>query len=441
MRRRVAVVALCCAGVLVASGRRASAAEDQVLMTPPPVGAPVPPATGPGATPVSPLPSAVAAATTGPAGAPAPVEKKQPAGWIPGSGFVLQSEDAAFKLRIGLQAAYKFEPVYQAGSWQERNTFFVLRPSISGNFFKEWIHFWTSFEFAANPPYLLDSYVEIFPYKEFGLRIGQQFTPFDRHEYLGPQEILMPEWAPVSEYFWTGRDKGVTAMGALFESKLEYWAGLYSGTPLRQFNALPGNYVVEGRVTWSPLGSVASVEFPYIVTEGPTPLRISFTMQGYYGKVQSAIENFNPSTFSFQSMPSGETRKQGAGGADMWIYNEWFAFYMEGMVRQTEPPMGAKYTSGGLWMQASGPLIAKTMDLAARFNYLNPSTDLANDNFYSIEGQLAYYFMHTPNLVLKLRYGYGHQDTVDMAQQGPVTLVLSTPGRIQLFTIQLNLMF
>jgi len=388
-------------------------------------------------------PAARAAMVAAPAATgTAPVEKRPPAGWIPGTGFVLQSEDAAFRLRIGLQAAYKFEPVYQNGGWQDRNTFLVLRPSLSGNFFKEWIHFWTSMELAANPPYVLDSYVEIFPWKQFGLRIGQQYTPFDRHEYLGPQEILFPEWAPVSEYFWTGRDKGVTAMGALAEGKLEYWAGLYSGTPLRQFNALPGNYVLEGRVTWSPLGPVASVEFPYIVSDGPAPLRLSFTLQGYFGKVQSAIENFNPSTFTFQTMATGDTRKQAAGGADFWLYNRWFSFYIEGMVRKTEPPMGAaSYWSDGFWTQLGVPLIAHSLDVAARFNWLNASTDLDNDDFYSIEGMLGYYVMHSPNLVVKLRYGIGHQDAPDMTMLGAVPLILATPGRIQLGTLQLNLAF
>jgi len=81
------------------------------------------------------------------------------------------------------------------------------------------------------------------------------------------------------------------------------------------------------------------------------------------------------------------------------------------------------------------------MDIAARFNWLNPSTDVGNENFYSVEGQLAYYAMHTQNLVVKARYGLGHQSAPAMAALGPVPLILSTPGRIQLFTIQLNLAF
>jgi hypothetical protein len=431
--------------MLVAAGARAQPApapapEGQVMMTPPPENAgPVPGAPTPPPAVPPPAPPPPVSPVTGAAATETP-EKKPPAGWLPGTGFVIQSEDAAYRLRIGLQAAYKFEPVYQNGVWADRNTFFVLRPILSGNFLRDWIHFWTSFEFASNPPYLLDSYIELFPWKEFGLRIGQQFTPYDRHEYFGPQEILFPEWAPVSEYFWPGRDKGVTAMGVLAE-QLEYWAGIYSGTPLRQFNALPGNYVLEGRLTWSPLGPVGGTEFPYIVSEGPAPVRVSATIQGYYGRVQSAIENFNPSTFTFQAMPSGERVKEGAGGADFWLQGPWFMLYVDATIRRTTPEMGTAYTSAGVWGQFGAMFVPKTMDAAIRVNWLNPSTSLSNDQFYDVEGQVAYYASHSQHLVVKLRYAYGHQDSPGMTALGAVPLVISVPGRTQLATLQLNLAF
>jgi hypothetical protein len=379
-----------------------------------------------------------AAAVAAPAEQQPPAENP-PAGYIKGKGFIIQSPDAKYRLRIGLQAAYKFEPVYQNGEFVDRDTFFVLRPNISGNFLEEWIHFWTSFEFAANPPYLLDSYVEATPIKEIGLRVGQFWTPFDRHEYLGPQEILFPEWAPVSEYFWTGRDKGAMLFGTLAE-QLEYWAGVFSGTPLRQFNALPGNYVLEARVTWSPLGLIDSNEFPYITDEHGSRFKVSASLQGYYGKVQQAEANFNPSTFRFETMATGERHKEGAGGADFWLQGRWFAFFAEAFVRKTTPEAAAAYTSVGAWGQLGVPIIDKTMDVATRFNWLNPSTTLANDQFYSIEGQVAWYVSHSQNLVIKLRYALGHQDSPGMAALGDVPLVLPA-GRTQLGTIQLNLAF
>lgn len=402
---------------------------EDVQVTPAPPSAIVPDGRAPMPPPAPPPP---------PPASDEPKKPNPPAGYVPGTGFVIQSPDLAYRLRIGLVGAYKFEPVYQASTYQDRNTFFVLRPFIGGNFFREWIHFWTSFEFASNPPYLLDSYVELMPTKMFGVRVGQQWTPFDRHEYFGPQEILFPEWAPVSEYFWTGRDKGVTVLGTL-PGTLDYYLGVYSGTPLRQFNALPGNYVLEARLTWSPLGPVGATEFPYIVSEGPAPFRVSATVNGYYGKVQSATENFNPSTFRFETVATGETRKQAAGNADFWLQGSWIYLYLEGFVRRTEPSMAARFTSIGAWGQLGVPIVEKTMDIATRFNYLNASTDLKDDDFYSIEGQVSYYISHSPGLVVKLRYAAGHQRSPGKDALGAVPLILSTPGWTQLGTLQLNL--
>jgi Phosphate-selective porin O and P len=424
-----------------AAAQPAEGGEGQVMMTPPPA-VTAPAAEAPAPPPPPATPPQVEPLSQAPAAAPAPpdAEKKSPtAGWIKGSGFILQSEDEKYRLRIGLQAGYRFEPVYQNGAWVDRNTFFVLRPFLGGNFLEKWIQFWTSFEFASNPPYLLDSYVEIGRWKEFALRVGQQWTPFDRHEYLGPQEILFPEWAPVSEYFWTGRDKGITAMGVL-GGQLEYWAGVYSGTPLRQYNALPGNYVVEGRVTWSPLGLIGSNEFPYITEENGAPFKISATVEGYYGKVQEAAQNFNPSTFRFETEQTGETHKQGAGAADLWMQGRWFAFLAEGFVRHTTPAMGSSFTSVGAWGQLGVPLIERALDIATRINWLNASTSLSNDQFYSIEGQMALYASHSQHLVIKLRYAYGHQNSPGEAALGPVALILPA-GRTQLGTLQLNLAF
>jgi hypothetical protein len=229
-------------------------------------------------------------------------------------------------------------------------------------------------------------------------------------------------------------------MGILGET-FEYWAGAYSATPLRQFNALPGNYMFQARVTWSPMGPMGATEFPYIVSEGPAPVRVSATIQGFYGKAQRAIENVNPSTFSFEEKPSGETTKEGAGGADFWLQGPWFTFYVDGTLRRLTPAVGPSFTSLGIWGQFGVMVIDKTLDVAARVNWLNPSFDLSDDQFYSVEGQVAYYISHSPGLVLKARYALGHQSTPGAEALGPVPLVIAVPGTTQLGTLQLNLAF
>ncbi len=381
------------------------------------------------------------AAQTGEAGdtsAPAGV-----AGYFPGEGFAIKSLDDEFKLRVGLQAAYRFEPYWRDGDSQNRRTFFVLRPFLEGHVFRKWIRYWTSFEFAGNPPYLLDSFVEIQPEPEIGLRIGQQWSPISRHEYYGPQQILFPEWAIVADYFWPGRDKGVTVMGTFLgeTTPIEYWAGVYSGTPLRQFTAIDGNYVLIGRVTASPLGPAAANEALYITSKDPVPFRVSFTVQGYLAKLQSATENFNPSSFRFDVEPSGETKRQNAGSVDVWLQGERFTFLAEGYLRNTDPEGAANSRNEvGVWGQAGVMLIDRTVDAGVRLSFIDPSSKVDDDRFFAVEGQLGYYPFHNQNLVVKLRYAYGHQDTPPEADAGRVSLPAPT-GDNQLVTLQLGLAF
>jgi hypothetical protein len=271
-------------------------------------------------------------------------------GWIAGEGFILRSSDNNYKLRVGLQSAYEVEPTYQDGDFQDRRAFFVLRPIFAGTFFKDWIRFWTSLELASNPPYLLDSYVEINPVTEFGIRIGQQYTLISRHEQFGPQQILFPEWSPVAEYFWTGRDKGATAWGLVADKRFEYYAGAYGGSPLRQFTTISGNYVVEGRLVFNPAGPTGSTEFPYI-SDAESPLRASFSVQGYYGKIQLAEENFNNSTFRFDVMPTGTVKEQACAAADFFVQGSSFATTAEAYFRRTDPDNATdadRYTSVGI---------------------------------------------------------------------------------------------
>jgi hypothetical protein len=153
-----------------------------VTLTPPPAPGEVPPPSGPTEPVTPPVPlvpqpapppsppaeppaAAAAPAAEGAAAEPAAEDKDGVAGWYP--GFYIKSDDDKFKLRVGLQAMYRFEPHWLDGEPQNRTFFYVLRPIIAGNIFEEWIRFWTSIELASNPPFLVDSYMEITPWFPF----------------------------------------------------------------------------------------------------------------------------------------------------------------------------------------------------------------------------------------------------------------------------------
>lgn len=355
-------------------------------------------------------------------------------------GFVISSPDGQSSLRVGLDAIYKLEPRIRNGDWQNRDAIYAARPYLSGTVFRDWIHYLTETELAQNPPYLLYSWLELRPRKEIGFRIGQQDTLISRHENFGVMRVLFPETDAVSEYFWTGRDKGITMLGSLASELIDYYAGVYGGSPLRQFTTLAGNYVAAARVTVNPMGRMLDSEFAYALASEPSSSsgpRVSFTLQGYYGKVQDATENFNANTFNFQPMATGMTNREGAGGVDVWLLAGPVSAYSEAYWRRTDPAGGPAYDSVGAWGQVGVRILPRRLDAALRASWANPSTDLADDRFLGGDAQVALY-VAAPQLIFKLRYGISDQHSPGSAALGAVTLP-ATAGRTQVATLQVNL--
>lgn len=414
---------------------KAQAPEETVRFSPAPAPGSIPPQGPVYASPPEALTSEIPAAPPPPAAAAA-TPANGVAGWYPDEGFAIKSEDGNYKLRVGLQAGYRFEPYWLDGTAQPRRNFFVLRPIIEGHIFREWIRFWTSFEFSQNPPYLLDSYVELQPWKQFGLRIGQQYTPLSRHEYVGPHQLLFPDWASVADFFWTGRDKGITALGSVLGGKLDYYVGGFGGSPLRQFVTFPGTWVAMARLTVNPMGPVASNEVPYIASSTSVPRRVSFTVQGASGDYALAAANLNPSAFRFDIEDTGVRSKQTTGSLDLWLQGPRFSFLAEAYMRRKDQSDFKPFRASGLWGQAGVMVWDRTMDVGARFNWLNASDHLKNDKGYSLEGQVGYYPLHTLNLQAHVRYGYGRQQNPGTEDLGAVTLLLP-PGKNHLLTLQI----
>src|SRR6185437_7892432 len=104
------------------------------------------------------------------------------AAYLPDEGFRIKDDGGDYSLRFRLQSAYKFEPTWTNDEAQLRSAIAFLRPILSGSVYKPWITFWTSIDLAGNPIYMLDSYFDVVPVQEFGVRAGQQYSPYDRQE-------------------------------------------------------------------------------------------------------------------------------------------------------------------------------------------------------------------------------------------------------------------
>jgi hypothetical protein len=359
-------------------------------------------------------------------------------GWT-GEGFELTDEAGDYRLRLGFLGSYKLEPFLVGETWQDREAFSSIQPWIGGSVYRRWIEWKTAVELAGNPPYLLDAYVNIARWEQLRVRVGQFRTPFSRSGMYGHDQLLFPDQAVVSSYFWTGRDKGAMAYGTLHDD-LEYWLGVFGGSPLRQPTTISGNYVVEARLTYNPDGSVGKTQYPYIVgpEHEPAPFGISASLEGYVGKVESATETFDPSSFHFSVTPSGMVERFAGFGGDVFVQGPSYAIFAEGFYRRTEPEGLSAYRSWGVWGQASYLLVPETLDAGVRLDYLDPSIDLSDDTFAAVEAQLGWY-IDGPRLVGRLRYGLGHQRSPGAAALGDVVLPVGFVGTANVFTAQLTL--
>jgi hypothetical protein len=413
-------------------------AEPTPYPTAPPPSAPTPYPAAPAA-----KPEASQGEQTAPpaAAAPAPSEeeKKKPspmAGWVDGEGFRMKSENGDYVLRIAMQAAFKFEPNWTNGESQVRSAIAFLRPIFRGNVFKPWITYWVSIDLAGNPIYTLDAYFDVVPTEAFGVRAGQQYSNYDRQEQLGPQELFFPEWAPVPEYFWPGRDKGVLVYGKLDDKKYEYSLGLFSGTPLRQTKTIPGNYFGSARVAWNPWGPTNVIEYPVTSDGSPLPTRFSVGLQGYAGRVEDAEVNFNPSNGKIDTVRTGQRQKNEAGGGDLWFQSGRFIITADAHYRHVDLLDGSPtYNQFGAWGQFIMS-ICPQLAFGVQFNWLDPNLDVAEDDTIVAQAALDW-IIHPTDVVLKLRYGHINQNV-------PIASTETLPyagGHSDFLTLQFNFNF
>jgi hypothetical protein len=363
------------------------------------------------------------------------------AGYVPGDGFVLRNADDTFKLRLGLQSAIHAQ-VSADGKATIEDPFLAVRPNIGGNVYRTWIRFYTSLELAANPVFLLDSYVEVQPWDALGVVVGQQSTPFSRHQYsYSPTRLLLPDWDPVATYFWTGRDKGATLKGSLADHTVDWWAGAYLGVPLRQFETVRGNYQLVGRLAVNPAGSLGTTEFAYAEKDEPAPLRYSLAVDGFLSKLNTATENFNPSDFEFNATPGPTTTANQGLGVDAILQSSRVMATAEGYYRRTDSRNGLPpFTAIGAFAQVGVLVYQRDVDVATRFSWVNPNVDVGHDQAFGIELGSTYY-IHG-QLAMKARYGYGHQSgPADGSTTVGGARLLTVPGPIHVATVQLNLAF
>lgn len=371
-----------------------------------------------------------------------PPDDSAHAGWTDADGFYIQSSDGNHRLRIGAQLGLRFQPAWTDGEPRDRTPRYNVRPELDGWLFRPWLQWNLKFQLEKDAVYVLDAFIDLAFDPAFKLKWGQFRTPFDRHEDHTASDLLFADFAPVANYFWTSRDKGAMAHGALASHKLQYFIGVFMGSPANQAASLSESWQLNARIHIDPFGPVAHDEIPYITAREAVPWRVSWALNGYLADVKFPADDSNPSFEATGS--SSERRRQQAAALDMAVQGGRFVFFAEGYVRHDIPdrrvPDASKpFFSTGFWGQLGVGLWPRTLDAAARVNWLRASDRLDHATGYSVEGQLGYYPFQSHRASLKLRYGYVHQASPGSDALGSSVHLLfpDAVGNTHLVTVQL----
>jgi hypothetical protein len=369
---------------------------------------------------------------------PGPPDSGGVARWSREEGFRIESADGNYRLRFGLITGLKIEPAWNAGERTVNGVLAFLQPKLSGTFYRPWLSYAIAMELAQGDAYLRDAYIAFQPLEEFGACFGKQGTLISRHEAFNQTQIFFPDYASVAGYFWSGREKGLMVYGSAFDRELDYYLGLYGSAPLRDPLNDPDHYILEARVTASPLGPINDSELPSTFGGGSLPLRASFTLQGYHGKLNASAETESPTQGVLTPEPFDTAQKMTTFGGDLWVqggpvivFGEYFARHIE------DSDVLPGYSSHGVWGQVVVDVYERLIGAGVRANYLDPKLDLDDDRVVELEGQLAW-LIHPPELVLKASYSYLHQDSPDAETLDDFELPF-VPGSSHVLTLQITL--
>jgi hypothetical protein len=129
------------------------------------------------------------------------------------------------------------------------------------------------------------------------------------------------------------------------------------------------------------MGKVGATEYSYAEAAAPAPLRYSMGLSGFTSKATLAVENFNPTTFLFDTVPTGSASRDQGLGVDLLFQSPRVVALAEGYLRHVEPEgSGAEYTSVGAFAQAGVLVYRRAIDAAVRLSW-------ADVNLLRVEGQ------------------------------------------------------
>lgn len=189
-------------------------------------------------------------------------------------GFEIKSADGLFSTKLVWRAQMRYtsptnsdpRSVANFTTDPSRNSFELrrVRMKIGGHGYQPWIKYYFEIDLQASRSVtsgndrsrVLDWRIDVQPWDEFGIRVGQWKINYNRERVDSSGRQTFVERSIVNREFTIDRQVGIMAQGRLFKKTLaetRYYAGIFNGEGRATTND-DSNMMYMGRLQWNFLG-------------------------------------------------------------------------------------------------------------------------------------------------------------------------------------------
>jgi phosphate-selective porin OprO and OprP len=254
-----------------------------------------------------------------------------------------------------------------------------------------------------------DIFINWHQYPEAQIKVGQWKAPYGLEQLTPDTTLYLAERSLPTGAITPDRQIGVQLWGKPFtniwpEQKdlLTYYAGIFNGNGRNITNNDNNQFMYVGRLELMPFKGKVFGQESFLKLGGDV-----FTSRDAAGTTISSTANLlvnDDGSLSPFNLPSPDERT--AWGVDAWLKLGPFDLIGEFLQEKVRPrgaePAFSKFTTDGYYITGGYFLIPKKLQLAARWEHLNPGQK-GNDGISSITGGLNYY-IHGDDLKLMINY-------------------------------------
>ncbi|GFE56754.1 OprO/OprP family phosphate-selective porin [Geobacter sp. AOG1] len=380
------------------------------------------------------------------------VNKIKPVDYRLGEGFTFTSADGKFRTSLGssLQLRYTLLDLDDGNNTaskqaQDESKFELRRIKLylNGYAYSKDLTYKLQLNLAninggatKNGGLLEETWLNYRLLDELQFRFGQDKVQFGRQFITSSTAQQFVDQSVVTNAFAPGYDTGLQLHGKIAGGFLTYNTAVFGGAGQNTFRATSDN-AFNARLAFNPLGEVKYTESDVEQSEKPLlSAGASFyrnTLNGPEQNTSTATPNqlgFNASkkgwyaignplfatTRQISTSESVDYNTAGFDGVFKWqglsVQGEYFIGQADGKTSKNA------LRAQGFYAQAGYFVIPKKLELAARYAYLDPNRDIANDLQAEATGGVSWYLSGN-NLKLQADYTNVHKQKAISYNSGP----------------------